>query len=274
MEMVSNNDTVKHERVLEKSDLTKLGYYSNFLQISFNYERMQAGGWLLSMLPALKKIYKDDDEGLIQSMTDNMTFINTSPPLVSFLMGLLLSLEEQREPRETINGIKNGLFGPIAGIGDAIFWFTILPIVAGISSSLAMNGSLIGPVIFFAVYLAIFFMKIPLAHWGYNLGIRALEWVQEYSNAIAHAATILGVTVIGGLIATTVNLEIVSTFEIVEGQIFSLQTDFFDTILPNLLPLLYTFLLLWFLRKKKISSVWLILGTFVIVMLLSFIGVL
>jgi len=103
------------------------------LQASFNYQRMQAGGWLYSQLPFLKKIYKDDKKGLSESMKDNMEFINTSPPLVSMLMGLLLSLEENKEKRSTIKGLKLALFGPMAGIGDAIFWFTLLPVVAGIS---------------------------------------------------------------------------------------------------------------------------------------------
>lgn len=274
--MVSNTnlESNKKNRVLDRSDLTKLGLLSNFLQISFNYERMQAGGWLFSLLPALKKIYRDDKEGLSAAMQDHLTFINTSPPLVSFLMGLLISLEEEKQDRATINGLKNALFGPLAGVGDAIFWFTVLPIIAGISSSFAMQGNVIGPILFFIVYLVIFFMKIPLTHWGYTLGTRALAWIQEYSAAISHAATILGVTVIGGLIARTVNIEILTSYEFIEGQVFSVQENFLDAIMPNLLPIAYTFLLLWFLRKKKVNPVWLILGTFIVVLILSFVGVL
>jgi len=127
--MESNNvDNVEQEpkRVLSKKDITKLGFRSVLLQASFNYQRMQAGGWLYSQLPFLKKIYKDDKKGLSESMKDNMEFINTSPPLVSMLMGLLLSLEENKEKRSTIKGLKLALFGPMAGIGDAIFWFTLL----------------------------------------------------------------------------------------------------------------------------------------------------
>ena len=44
-------------KVIEKKDITKLGLTSMFLQASFNYERMQAGGFLCAQLPLLKKIY-------------------------------------------------------------------------------------------------------------------------------------------------------------------------------------------------------------------------
>lgn len=82
---------------------------------------MQAGGFTWAMLPILKKIYKDDKPGLSAAMKDNLEFINTHPNLVGFLMGLLISMEEKGENRDTIKGLKVALFGPIAGIGDAIF---------------------------------------------------------------------------------------------------------------------------------------------------------
>lgn len=262
------------KKVLNKKDLTKLGMISSFLQASFNYERMQAGGFTLAMLPALKKIYKDDKQGLSEAMKDNMEFINTHPNFVGFLMGLLLSLEENNEDRSLIKGLKVALFGPLAGIGDAIFWFTILPIVAGISASFAMQGSILGPIIFFAVYLAVFVFRIVWTHLGYNLGTKAIEKIKESSQIISKAATILGVTVIGGLIASYVHIEVLTTIAINAEHSVSLQTDFFDSIFPNLLPMGYTLLMFFFLKKKKVSPTTLILGTFIMAIILSFVGVL
>ena len=102
------------KKVLTKKDISAMAYRSAFLQASFNYERMQAGGWTVAMLPALEKIYKDDKKGLAAAMTDNMQFINTHPTLVPFLMTLLLSLEENGSDRNLIKGIKVGLFGPLS----------------------------------------------------------------------------------------------------------------------------------------------------------------
>jgi galactosamine PTS system EIID component len=261
-------------KVLNKKDITKLGLLSSFLQASFNYERMQAGGFTAAQLPFLKKIYKDDKEALSNSMKDNLEFINTHPNLVGFLMGLLLSLEENNEDRSIIKGLKVALFGPLAGIGDAIFWFTILPIVAGISASFAEQGSVLGPIIFFGVYLSIFILRIVWTHLGYNLGIKAVEKIKDSSQIIGKAATILGVTVIGGLIASYVHINVISEIAINAERTVSIQKDFFDKIFPNILPMGYTFLMFFFLKKKKVNPTVLILGTFVMAIFMSLIGVL
>lgn len=147
-----------------------LGIRSNLVQASFSYERMHSPGWTWAQLPYWQKIYKDDPKGLKAVMVDNMEFINSSPPLYPILMGLLLTMEEGYVDRTTIKGLKNALFGPMAGIGDAIFWFTIMPIVGGISASIAKNGNVFGPILFFLVYLFLFWSRIPLAHLGIILG--------------------------------------------------------------------------------------------------------
>ena len=80
----------------------------------------------------------------VNRVVDNLEFINTHPNLVGFLMGLVISLEENHEDRDLIKGLKLALFGPISGIGDAIFWFTFLPIIAGISSGSGRTTFTIG----------------------------------------------------------------------------------------------------------------------------------
>lgn len=269
--MESNKD---NNRVLTKKDITRLGYRSTYLQAMFNYERMQSGGWLLAMLPSLEKIYKDDKEGLSEAMVDHLNFMNTSPPLVSLLMGMLLSLEEAHAPRETISGLRVALFGPLAGIGDSLFWFTYLPIVAGISASFAQQGSILGPLIFFIAYLILFFIKIPLAHLGYSSGAKSIEVVSRNATKIGSAATILGVTVVGALIANYVNIELLPVVNIGENISIGLQKDLIDTIFPNILPLSYT-LLMWYLMKmKNVKSVYLIIFTFIGAIVFSFFGIL
>ena len=261
----------KGGKVLTKGDITKLGFMSSFLQAGFNYERMQASGFTLAQLPALKKIYKEDQEGLAAAMTDNLEFINTHPNLVGFLMGLLISLEEAKENRATIKGLKVALFGPLAGIGDAIFWFTFLPIIAGISASLAMAGNALGPILF---YLAVFFLRIFWTHLGYNLGTKAISVIKDQSEVIGKAATVLGITVMGGLIASYVKIHVITEIVVNEAKTVNIQTDFFDMIFPNLLSIGYVFLMFFFLKKKRVSPVVLIVFTFILSIILSFLGIL
>lgn len=259
---------------LTSKDITMLGIRSSFLQASFNYERMQSCGFTWAMLPALEKIYGDDKEKLSAAMLDNMGFINTHPNLVGFLMGLMVSLEEGGAPRETVNGLKLALFGPIAGIGDAIFWFTLLPIIAGISCSFASQGSIIGPILFFACYFVIWVLRIVWTKLGYTLGTKSIDMITENSDIIANAATILGITVIGALIATYVSINLLPVITVDGGIEVAVQSQFFDMIFPNILPMLVTLLFFYLLKKKQVSPIVLIVGVIIVSILCSWIGLL
>jgi PTS system galactosamine-specific IID component len=161
----------------------------------------------------------------------------------------------------------------MAGIGDAIFWFTILPITAGICASFASDGSVLGPILFFLVFLAAFLLRIPLAHIGYNMGTKAVDAIRSNVERVSRAASILGVTVLGALIASYVRISVLTTIEAGKGNVISLQTSFFDKIFPNILPFGFTFLMLYFVRKK-VSPVILITCTLILSILLSYIGIL
>ena len=126
------------EKVITKGDLNKMVWRSLLLQASFNYERMQACGWLYGLLPGLKKIHKNKED-LSNSMKDNMEFFNTHPFLVNFIMGLILAMEENKEDRNTIRAVKVATMGPLGGIGDALFWLTALPICVGIGGDSAVK---------------------------------------------------------------------------------------------------------------------------------------
>jgi PTS system galactosamine-specific IID component len=274
MAAMESKETKNQRGKLTQRDITKMAVRSIFNQSAFNYERMQADGWTMAMLPALKKIYQEDKAGLAKAMTANLQFINTNNYAAPFLMGLEASLEEHNEKRSTIDGLRIALFGPLAGIGDAITWFTILPIVAGITASFAKSGSILGPLIFFIVYVFMFLARIPIAHIGYNTGSRAITKIRENSAIVSRAAGILGCTVIGGLIATYVQISVKTKIHVASGHSISIQTQFFDRIFPNILPLGYTFLLYWLLKKKNTSPILLIVMTFVLAIFLSWLGVL
>lgn len=272
--MMASNSTVPKRGKLTSKDITRLGVRSIYNQSAMNYERMQSDGWTMAMTPMLKKVYGDDTDGLAAAMSANLQFINTNNYAAPLLMGLLASLEENGEQRSTIDGLRIALFGPLAGIGDAITWFTILPIVAGVTASFAKQGSILGPLVFFLVYVAMFFARIPIAHLGYSAGTKAIDSIRENSAIVSHAASVLGCTVIGGLIATYVQIKVLTKIPVTAGHTISIQTQFFDRIFPNILPLGYTFLLYYLLKKKNVSPVMLILLTFVLAILFSWMGVL
>lgn len=92
------------------------------------------------------------------------------------------------------------------------------------------SGNLLGPILFFAVYLLIFFLRVGWTHVGYSVGVKAIDKVRENSQMIARSATILGITVIGGLIASYVHINVVTSFAIDSTHSVALQQDFFDKV--------------------------------------------
>lgn len=185
---------------LDKKTLNKMVWRSLFLQASFNYERMQAAGWLYGILPGLKKIHKDNKDDLAASMSHNLEFFNTHPFLVTFVMGIILSLEQNKTDIPTIRAVRVATMGPLGGIGDALFWFTLVPITAGITSNMAIDGNIAGPFIFLLVFnIAQFAIRWYLMHWSYKLGTNAISVLTENAKEFTRAASILGIFIVGSL---------------------------------------------------------------------------
>lgn len=242
-------NNLNQAKPLDKKTLNKMVWRSLNLQGSFNYERMQAAGWLHGILPGLEKIHGDNEEDLKISMEHNLEFFNTHPFLVTFVMGIVLSLEQQKADINTIRAVRVAAMGPLGGIGDAIFWFTLVPIAAGITANMAINGSVAGPILFLLIFnLVQFAVRFWLMHWSYALGSKAIELLTANAKEFTRAASMLGVFVVGALTSnyggTTVALEIAN------GDSPIVIQNILDGVLPKLIPLTIT-LGLYFLIKKK-----------------------
>lgn len=88
-------------------------------QITWNYEKMMAPGYLYAMLPVLRKLYTKEDE-LKEMLHNHLQFFNTTPHMGGFILGIDIATEESEgiKGKEAVNGIKTGLMGPFAGVGD------------------------------------------------------------------------------------------------------------------------------------------------------------
>ncbi len=186
-------------QTLDKKTLNKMVWLSLFLQASFNFERMQAAGWLWGILPGLEKIHTNKED-LSTSMDHNLEFFNTHPFLVTFVMGIVLSLEQQKADTETIRAVRVSAMGPLGGIGDAIFWFTLVPIAAGLTANMAIDGNLFAPILFLLIFNVVqFAVRWYLMHWSYKLGSEAIGVLTRNAKEFTRAASILGVFVVGAL---------------------------------------------------------------------------
>ena len=221
---------------LDNKTLNKMVWLSCFLQASFNYERMQACGWLWGMLPGLQKIHTNKED-LKASMAHNLDFLNTHPFLVTFVMGIVLSLEQNKADTQTIRSVRISAAGPLGGIGDALFWLTLVPITAGLTANMAMEGQIIGAVLFLIIFNAVqFAVRFGLMYWSYGLGTKAVTLLTSSAKEFTRAASILGIFVVGGLIANYGG----TSLRIVVGDPAINIQGLLDGVLPKLIPLLIT----------------------------------
>ena len=251
---------------LTRQDINRFAWRSLLLQASFNYERMQASGWLYGLLPALQKIHTNPRD-LSRAMKGHMGFFNTHPFLVTFVMGIVLAMERSKQNVNSIQSTKIAVGAPLGGIGDAMFWLTLLPICGGIGADLALQGSIMGAVFFFLLFNVVHFgLRFGLAHYAYRMGVAAILLIKANTRKVGHAASIVGMTVIGALVATYVRLG--TTLEITAGDaVVKLQADVLDKLMPAFLPLLYTLAMYALIRRG-----WSPLRLIVITVVLGIVG--
>lgn len=142
-----NENVYEDQRIgaeLTKKDINRVAWRSMLLQASFNYERMQASGWLYGLLPALKKIHTNKRD-LARAMKGHMGFFNTHPFTVTFVIGIILAMERSKQDVNSIQSTKIAVGAPLGGIGDAMFWLTLLPICGGLAPAWRYRAPFLAP---------------------------------------------------------------------------------------------------------------------------------
>lgn len=260
-------DEVKDTKKITDKDLMRVWWRWVFFQeASVSYERLQAPGFFYAISPVLQKLYGDNQEELIAACKRHMQFYNSEPYCGLAIHGITLALEEERAngapiSDETINSLKTGLMGPIAGLGDSVRAGTIAPIVTAFCISLGQTGNLLAPILLEGIMVALIW---PFAIWllkkSYHTGKDGIQEI--FSNGkltwITTLTSTLGGITLGALAASYVKLSSPFEFILGEGSSISLQEGVLDVILKNLLPLSMV-LLSVFLLNKKVSAVKIIL---------------
>ena len=296
---------------LSKSDRQKVWWRSTFLQGSWNYERMQNLGWAYALIPAIKKLYTSKEDRAA-ALKRHLEFFNTHPYVAAPIIGVTLALEEERangaEIDDTaIQGVKIGMMGPLAGVGDPVFWFTVRPILGALGASLAMAGNIVGPLLFFFGWDII---RMAFLWYTQELGYKAgSEITKDLSGGIIQkitkGASILGMFILAVLVERwvsinfTVNLPSTKLsegayIEFPKGNVtgtelqgilgkvadgLSLSPEKANTLqgqlnslIPGLMGLALTFLCMWLL-KKKVSPITIIIGLFIVGIAARFFGI-
>ena len=296
---------------LSQSDRRKVWWRLTLLQGSWNYERMQNLGWAYALMPAIKKLYTTKEDRAA-ALGRHLEFFNTHPYVAAPIMGVTMALEEERangaEIDDTaIQGVKIGMMGPLAGVGDPVFWYTIRPILGALGASLALAGNIMGPIIFFLGWNII---RMAFLWYTQEIGYRAGSNITKDLSGgiiqkITKGASILGMFILAVLVerwvsvAFTINLpsttlsegayinfpkgdvtgpqlqkilgEVASGLSLTSEQTNTLQGQL-DSLIPGLMGLLLTFLCMWLL-KKKISPITIIIALFIVGIAARFFGI-
>ncbi|WP_250277827.1 PTS system mannose/fructose/sorbose family transporter subunit IID [[Clostridium] colinum] len=297
---------------LSKKDRMKVAWRSTFLQGSWNFERMQNGGWAYSMIPAIKKLYPTK-EGRTEALKRHMEFFNTHPYVASPILGVTLALEEERangSPVDdtAIQGVKVGMMGPLAGIGDPVFWFTVRPMLGALGASIALSGNILGPILFFVVWNILrWWFMVYTQEFGYRAGSRIADDLSGgLLQKVTKCASILGMFVLGALVQRWVSINfapVISEVQLSSGafidwsslpagsegikvaleqmnaglsltntKVTTLQENL-DSLIPGLAALLLT-LFCCKLLKKKVSPILIIVALFIVGIVGHLIGLL
>ena len=289
---------------LSKHDRFQVAWRHQFLQGSWNYERMQNGGWCYSLVPAIKKLYPNKDDQ-VKALKRHLEFYNTHPYVSAPVMGVTLALEEERAngvavTDTAIQGVKVGMMGPLAGVGDPVFWYTVRQILGALGASLALSGSLAGPILFFVAWNVIRIAFLWYSQeFGYNAGSNiAKDLSGGLLRKVTEGASILGMFIIGALVERWVSIKftpVVAQIPQQDGAFIdwsqlsagadgikealtqyaslgatglsnvktvTLQQNL-DSLIPGLAAVGVTLLCCWLL-KKKVSPIAIILGMFAV----------
>ena len=266
------------EKKLSKKTLSKSfhnWYYGHLT--CFSQEHMQTFGYLCAMHPLIEELYDNEDDKA-KAMNTYTAFFNTEPQLGTVIVGMTAGLEEARAngaddvDDETINSLRAGLMGPVAGIGDSLVVGTVIPILLGIALGMSTGGSPIGAIFYIIVWnlLAYFGMKF-LYYKGYSLGGKAVDFlIGAQGDSLRESVTTLGGIVIGAVAATWVSVK--TSLQLVNeaGEAYLTLQDKLNEVFPGLLTAIFIVVCWYLMAKKKMSPIKVML----LLVVVAFVGVL
>lgn len=266
------------QKKISKKTLTKSFHHWYYGHLTcFSQQHMQTFGYLTSMLPIVEELY-DNKEDQTEAIKTYTAFFNTEPQLGTLVVGITAGLEEARAngnsgvDDETINGLRAGLMGPVAGIGDSLIVGTLIPIILGISLGLSTGGSPVGAIFYIIVWNLLAYFGMRFAYFkGYELGDRAVEFlVGPQGQAIRKSVSIVGGVVIGAVAATWVPVKTAFQLKNASGEAFLVLQDQLDGVYPGLLTAVFIVFCWWLMAKKNISPIKVML----LLVVIAFVGVL
>ena len=265
------------EEITEK-DVKKswLPYYF-FAETGISYERLQALGFCMSLIPIFKKLYKKKED-FTAALKRHMVFYNTEAVFGSVINGITIAMEEQKAKGapiddETITSVKSGLMGPMAGVLVELVKILLNFVMTGTST--AGVGSPIGCFVLLLLPIIQMIIGTNFAAFGYRKGrssVRSILGSGKIQQLLT-AASALGIYMMGALSSTYVKLSTPLQFTFGKGNEPYVIQNILDGIVPGLLPLLAVLAVYWWLNKKNQNMVVIMLMIVAVSLVGAFFGI-
>ena len=254
--MPKKNIQVKMKN-LTKGDLVNIFWRNTLgLQLGWNYPRMQGLGYAYTVMPALKRLYKNKKDKMKQALKLEMEFFNTTPQMSHLIVGADVALQDELgmddNNEKAIAGLKTCLMGPFAGVGDTVFVAIYNAIIYSITAYLALSGQPLGLLIPVVGCLAITWIRWKFFNIGLSQGQKLAFAFSDKMNMLTEGASVLGLTVVGGMIPALINYKVDLTYKV--GKVTMSVQSMLDKIMPALLPLAIALFSYWILGKKHMNS--------------------
>ncbi len=236
-------------------DIRRIFWRGFALQSAFSFDRMQALGFTWALIPFLKKIYQGQPQRYVEALKRHLVFFNTHPWIHGTILALTADMEARRAAGDDIDGqaiqgMKAGLMGPLAGVGDSMFHGTARPLMGGVCASLALTGNPIAPFLFIAVlgvlHVWVYWQTLDSA---YRLGQRALSvFTSGALRRVMDSAAMVGLMTVGALTAAWISVGTPLTYKVGKTSV-SIQA-MLDGIMPKILPLALVLIVFWLVRRR------------------------
>lgn len=117
-------------------------FFRSFLiQGSWNRRTMIGAGFGFSILPTLRRVYRDDPEKLKKAAERHSEHFNAHPYLANLALGAVCRMERDGKETEEIRRFKLAVRGPLGSLGDSLVWAGWRPATVLAALVLALAGA-------------------------------------------------------------------------------------------------------------------------------------
>ena len=191
------------------------GIKLNLLQASWNFERLQNVGFTAAIFNMLARHYGKDRENLEKAVKRHMNFFNTHIFFSSAVLGVMARMEEElpdtvpEEKERDIENTKMGIMGPLAAIGDSLFWSGLKPFALLLGSGIIFLSGYTMQAWFAAALAALAVYNLPRMFIKYYLLFKSyydyrelFVFIQKVKfQDIMKSIKIIGLGLLGGIMA-------------------------------------------------------------------------